>query len=178
MYNKVMLRGAMSRCSFLGLVLTLELWVLSYFQVSYIRGCNVMTLASGGLRWLHYEKSPQDQAGGWYWEGFTGLTTFWEPDVSSSPWGDWALSVPLWLPALVLAVLPFASSCSAYRRRRREKSGLCPQCGYDLRGHRPDPTLGKPAIRCPECGLEGRSPMLMLRIPAWKSAASRRARSL
>lgn len=157
MYNMVMLRGAMSRCSFLGLVLTLELWVLSYFQPSYIRGCNVLTLGSGRLRWLHYEEAPQDPAGGWYWEGFNGLTTFWKPDVSSSPWGDWVLSVPLWLPALLFAVLPFASCCLAYRRRRRRKSGLCPQCGYDLRGHRRDPTNSKRAIRCPECGTQGRS---------------------
>ena len=157
MYDRAMLRGFMSRCSSLGLVLTLELWVLSYFQPSYIRGCNVMTLGSGRLRWLHYEQPPQDQAGGWYWEGFSGLTTLWAPDVSYSPWGDWALSIPLWLPALFLAVLPFASSCLAYRGRRRQKSGLCPQCGYDLRGHRRDRTHGKHSIRCPECGTEGRS---------------------
>ena len=161
-YNKTMLCGAMSRYSFLGLVLTLELWVLSYFQVSHIRGCNVMALASGGVHWLHYQKPPQDPAGGWYWEGFSGLTTAWVPDVSSSPWGDWVLSVPFWLPAFVLAVFPFASFCSSHRRRRRQKSGLCPQCGYDLRGHRRAPAPGNPAIRCPECGTEGRSPMLLM----------------
>ena len=46
---------------------------------------------------------------------------------------------PLWLPAMLLAVLP----ALWLRRRRRLKPGLCPACGYDLRA-----TPG----RCPECG--------------------------
>lgn len=156
-YNRAMLRGSLSRWSFLCLVLTLELWVLSYFQVSYIRGGNVFTLAAGSLQWLHYGEGPAGRAGGWYWEGLDGLTTLRAPDFSSSPWGDWALSIPLWLPALVLAMVPCASFCSACRRRRRAKSGLCPECGYDLRGHRHDPPTDAQAIRCPECGAKGRS---------------------
>lgn len=43
----------------------------------------------------------------------------------------------------------FIRSASAIRRRiaekRRSKSGLCPNCSYDLRAH-------SPGGRCPECG--------------------------
>jgi hypothetical protein len=48
----------------------------------------------------------------------------------------------------------FASAKRAIRRAR----GRCPQCGYDLRGHRHEGTPGEPrrheglAAGCPECG--------------------------
>jgi hypothetical protein len=50
-------------------------------------------------------------------------------------------SFPLWLPAALCALLP---AVRLYRRLLpRLRSGLCRQCGYDLRA-----TLGL----CPECG--------------------------
>ena len=56
------------------------------------------------------------------------------------------LSVPAWLAALALAVLP-AWWCRRWWRlrtgRRRRSEGHCATCGYDLRA-----TPG----RCPECG--------------------------
>ena len=49
--------------------------------------------------------------------------------------------IPLWLPAVLLALLPAAR---LYRRvRPRYGSGQCRACGYDLRAS-PD--------KCPECG--------------------------
>jgi hypothetical protein len=54
------------------------------------------------------------------------------------------LSLPLWLPALLLA-LPPATWLLARRRRARQRArGFCPSCGYDLRAT-PE--------RCPECGM-------------------------
>ena len=49
-------------------------------------------------------------------------------------------SLPLWLPLMLLSVMPVRWYM---RRRRGLRPGLCPACGYDLRAT-PD--------RCPECG--------------------------
>jgi hypothetical protein len=53
--------------------------------------------------------------------------------------------VPHWFVALVLAVLPavVAATRLAARRRRRQRTDVCANCGYDLRAS-PE--------RCPECG--------------------------
>lgn len=58
--------------------------------------------------------------------------------------------VPLWMPLLVLAVPTFALGYFDRRSAHRRRMGLCPKCGYDLRGL---PATGG-AARCPECGLE------------------------
>ena len=50
-----------------------------------------------------------------------------------------------WVPAIILAVPPVWGATSLVRRRRLRRQGLCPQCGYDLRG-------GHASGRCPECG--------------------------
>jgi hypothetical protein len=61
-------------------------------------------------------------------------------------WGRFAtLGLRLWLPTLLLALLPLARLASAaWRARgRRDPPGHCRRCGYDLRAT-PD--------MCPECG--------------------------
>jgi len=57
-------------------------------------------------------------------------------------WYD--LIVPLWCLVLPFAVAPLLWMNGWRRRRRRNRRGLCPSCGYDLRA-----TLE----RCPECGM-------------------------
>ena len=53
------------------------------------------------------------------------------------------VGVPYWALAVALAVLPVWWVVRARRRRRLNRPGRCPACGYDLRA-----TPG----RCPECG--------------------------
>ena len=57
------------------------------------------------------------------------------------------IRIPYWLPTGLFAVLPsswFVAALRRSRRNRRRRRGLCPTCGYDLRGLTHD--------RCPECG--------------------------
>ncbi|HET6249690.1 MAG TPA: hypothetical protein VFE47_18520 [Tepidisphaeraceae bacterium] len=53
--------------------------------------------------------------------------------------------VPLWLLMLPTLILPATWLLRRRRTRLRQRTGLCPHCGYDLRA-----TPG----RCPECGRE------------------------
>ena len=53
------------------------------------------------------------------------------------------LAFPCWLPAITFGVVPALWIRATRHRRRRERVGMCPQCGYDLRASRE---------RCPECG--------------------------
>ncbi len=47
---------------------------------------------------------------------------------------------------LLISVVAFASGCLWMRNRGSGMEGVCPSCGYDLRGHAPN------VQRCPECG--------------------------
>jgi hypothetical protein len=55
------------------------------------------------------------------------------------------VAVPYLTPMVPCAALPGMMLIGAWRRRRRERSGLCRTCGYALRGL----PAGSP---CPECG--------------------------
>jgi hypothetical protein len=71
----------------------------------------------------------------------------WTP-IAQLQWGyPTARSAAVFIPqcaiALLLGLLPAATLFRLLRRRRRMKRGLCPLCGYDLRGS---------PNRCPECG--------------------------
>ena len=56
---------------------------------------------------------------------------------------EWAVSVPDYALAALLAALPARRLGATERARPRSRPGLCRRCGYDLRA-----TPG----RCPECG--------------------------
>jgi hypothetical protein len=73
---------------------------------------------------------------------------------------NWFVRVPYWfvcLPFMLAPALWLNRWRIFVRRRRRVAAGLCPQCGYDLRG----------AIheRCPECGKDV-SPVLSDHAPS------------
>ena len=101
---------------------------VSYQQVEGLGPLNV----DPGDIWIDWER-----AGFAWYEWFT-------PDKRNGV----AMGVaPLWSIAAATLVLPLAWTTlrlrSCIRRRRNERSGLCPACGYDLRAS---------PQRCPECG--------------------------
>lgn len=66
--------------------------------------------------------------------------------------GSWALSLGL-IVMIIAGPVALLAAFSTYRQTlevERHKVGLCPRCGYDLRG-----SLG---IRCPECGTKITTP--------------------
>jgi hypothetical protein len=90
------------------------------------------------------------------------LYVYPDPSVSESKWDHagfgWhtrrragavesaAVSAPFWALAAAAAALALGRAVPrlvSARRRRRQRAGLCPACGYDLRAT-PE--------RCPECG--------------------------
>lgn len=54
------------------------------------------------------------------------------------------VSIPLWLPAVLLSLPAVLTLRRALVRRNRRRNNRCLSCGYDLRGS---------SDRCPECGL-------------------------
>ena len=67
---------------------------------------------------------------------------FLEPRFSSNTL-YWTISVPLWLPMLVVSALPLWWLFVSLRRRRLRRKGLCINCAYDVRAC---------IDRCSECG--------------------------
>ena len=67
--------------------------------------------------------------------------------LSSLMGGSWSVFLGLVVAAISVPVALIAGF-SSYRQTlelERHKVGLCPKCGYDLRG--------STGIRCPECGM-------------------------
>jgi len=65
--------------------------------------------------------------------------------VAAASEADWSRSLVYGLLTLILAFWLFELRRQARRwtTEERVRQGLCPRCGYDLRGH---------SDRCPECG--------------------------
>jgi hypothetical protein len=137
-------------------ILTVVLWVRSYWYFTIVDRMTAryegraVALFNGevALREPYHYKWPR----GWYFfderrdfdEGrmysvmvFPGI---WR---GSRPGVDQWVSIDMAYPFGAFAALPLVRLARFWRRRRRVRSGGCPDCGYDLRAT-PD--------RCPECG--------------------------
>lgn len=115
-------------------------------------------------------KAAQDGTA-WVWEREMGAA-YWNPMIDGGFWGPlrwdgrevrqegWtyhnrAISLPLYLLALLTGAWPLASAALLVRRRRRRarrpgSATCCRRCGYDLRST-PDAS-GPLLATCPECG--------------------------
>lgn len=85
-------------------------------------------------------------AGGSIWDrlGFMGV---WRRSISPFALTERGAAVPTWFFALlgvIIALPPARALRRARLLRLRRARGLCPSCGYDLRGAEHE--------RCPECG--------------------------
>jgi hypothetical protein len=92
-------------------------------------------------RWWHFSAGTTAASGtlaSGTWHGFNSVTVQLPRNHSLR-----AIGIPDWFPALLFVILPLIRLRSLLRTRRRNRAGLCPTCGYDLRAT-PD--------RCPECG--------------------------
>ena len=143
-----MLRRTLTILSFIGLLLSVGLWGVSYSDVFYYLQRRqtqhyFVGLGDGACRFFYVEMGPSSLVPGLHWSGYTNLNTEWKPDLDVEA-GEVRLSVPLWMPTVVFGLL--LASCRPllfHRRRKRKKLGLCVKCGYNLKG------LSEP--RCPEC---------------------------
>ena len=76
---------------------------------------------------------------GWHHEDMT----FTEQDGSGRRLRSYALLLPHWFLILLLGCVVSFWGCINRRWRKRQRSGLCVNCGYDIRAT---------PQRCPECG--------------------------
>jgi len=92
-----------------------------------------------------YTLDDVDSAGTWCLHRLGFIVVDWGPAPTNSNGlqGGWFAALPYWPLIAMTAVVPLSRFIRAIRKRRRDTTGLCVVCGYDLRAT-PE--------RCPECG--------------------------
>jgi hypothetical protein len=153
-------------CSALSLLLCIilaALWVRSYWHgdcLVRIRaggGCTWIALNDGRLaaahddqfpfsqssRLLHMPMRPDEQLTPPLLTGRTWFRAAGFELIRDNPGGAFKAFVPGWAVFTPTTLLPLLWLSSHQKRLRRQRTGFCRRCGYDLRAT-PD--------RCPECG--------------------------
>jgi hypothetical protein len=152
------------------LIIALILWVRGFFALDVF--CYVQKDEGGGiglscsrgvvLFWWIHDKA--DEPFRWSYSSHEPWGA--APGPTHQPWGlartSWNVTFRMpglfidgdvrmtsvivsdWLAALVTGTLPATWVWRYLVVRRRNRKGLCPRCGYDLRASRE---------RCPECGM-------------------------
>ncbi len=141
-----MLRKSLTISSLIGLLLSVGLWGVSYWNLSWLSSDNHINvwIGRGGFHLGisdGYSRLPGRR--NFRISGPRGLSARWLPVIKRYSIEHTTYFLPLWVPTLVFAFTFWLSYTPLHRRRKRKKLGLCVKCGYDLRGSKE---------RCPECG--------------------------
>lgn len=133
-----MLRRIVTTLARFGLILSIILWITSYFlYIGWAPGGYVYTLrkAAVGVR-------PKAGFERYDWRVYArpGLNAAWTPECRTT--GGLRIIIPFWIPCGVCGLTWFCAR--DLTRRKRRQLGLCLDCGYPREG------LTEP--RCPECG--------------------------
>ena len=146
-----MIRRTLTTLSLIGLLLSVGLWGVSYFSISYERTLDGMwtrlELTGAKLYYMEADFSDSDSTvGSWSIDGFSFKSGSPVPWMTFGPLGFWSVNMPLWIPTILFGSLfSYWYALPLHRRRKGKKLGLCLKCGYDLRASKD---------RCPECGNE------------------------
>lgn len=109
----------------------------------------IVAVQGGALVYVRLQRSdvrrPPDRPA-LRWNRFDGELFTWPSVVR--PTGGLSVTVPLWMPFVLLAVLTSVLWYVDRTTARRRRAGQCLKCGYDRAG------LAAGA-RCPECGAAG-----------------------
>ncbi len=137
-----MIRKALMILSLIGLSISLGVWGMSYTVIGWSNGRTIISVSSGAFRYVEFVDLPPTMSK-WWWSGIDSFDTGLIPSAGMNR-GMHSLVLPFWIPCVLFAGVLWYCNRPGALRRRRQKRGLCVNCGYDLTGN----VTGV----CSECG--------------------------